>query len=98
MRDFVPVKTFLEAHSWCREYVRSLPRPTRGEADARLRAAGEGPNLLEIPNLRRNRQSRHKIVPHPNPLSTWGEGIGGQRKATPLYASAAPVAWSRSSG
>jgi hypothetical protein len=53
-----------------------LPRPTWGEADARLRAAGEGPKLLKIPDVRRTRQPRHTKVPHPNPLPTWGEGIG----------------------
>src|ERR1700723_3442507 len=31
------------------ERSESLPRPLWGEADARLRAAGEGPKLLKIP-------------------------------------------------
>src|ERR1700733_9733374 len=56
-----------------------LPRPTRGEADARPRAAGEGPNFLKIPgahqDVRRARQSRRTNVPHPNPPPKWGEGI-----------------------
>ena len=56
----------------------SLPRPLWGEAAARLRAAGEGPNLLKIPDVRRNRHPRRTKVPHPNPLPTRGEGIGGR--------------------
>ena len=28
-----------------------LPRPSRGEAAARLRAAGEGPHFLKIPKM-----------------------------------------------
>src|SRR5271156_2802873 len=54
-----------------------LASPCQGEAAARPRAAGEGPNL-RIPqpqqNLRRNRQLRRRNVPHPNPLPSWGVG------------------------
>ena len=32
--------------------------------------------MLKIPNVWRHRQPRHTNVPHPNPLPTWGEGIG----------------------
>src|ERR1700732_4168772 len=56
--------------------ILSLPRPTRGEADVRPRAAGEGPNVPKMPNVRRARQSRRTEIPHPNPLPPGGEGIG----------------------
>src|ERR1700675_2770231 len=60
-----------------------LPRPLWGEADARLRAAGEGPHLPKIPDVRRNRQPRRTNVPHHNPLPSWGEGTGAERARIP---------------
>ena len=36
-----------------------------------------------IPDVRRNRQSRRTKVPHPNPLPSWGEGIGAESALIP---------------
>jgi hypothetical protein len=50
-----------------------LPRPSRGKpADVRLRAAGEGPNFLKIPDVRRNKTP----ALHSGPPLQKGEGLG----------------------
>jgi hypothetical protein len=51
-----------------------LPRPSRGEADVRLRAAGEGPNFLrfQVCGATDNRAAQMSL--HPNPLPTNGRG------------------------
>ena len=54
--------------------MRRIASPPVGRG--RASSAGEGPNSSGFSDLRRNRKSRRTNVARPNPLPSWGEGIG----------------------